>query len=65
MPTRVRTGALAGIDGVEVTAEVDLSDYYLTDATEVARQVAGWMADILGWDQARQEVELARYGKQE
>ncbi len=25
MPTKVRTGALAGIDGVEVTAEVDLS----------------------------------------
>ena len=28
-----------------------------------ARQVAGWMAEIRGWDQARQEAELARYGE--
>jgi glycerol-3-phosphate dehydrogenase len=37
--------------------------YYLKDATEVAPQVAGWMAKILGWDQARQETELIRYGE--
>jgi glycerol-3-phosphate dehydrogenase len=35
--------------------------YYLTDAGQVAQQVAGWMAEIFAWDQAQQEAELARY----
>ncbi|MBN2474458.1 MAG: glycerol-3-phosphate dehydrogenase/oxidase [Pirellulales bacterium] len=34
--------------------------YYLPDVESVARQVAGWMAEIFGWDQSRQEAELAR-----
>ena len=37
--------------------------YYLTNADEVARQAAGWMAEILGWDTAQQEAELARYAE--
>jgi glycerol-3-phosphate dehydrogenase len=35
--------------------------YYLTDAHAAARQAAGWMAEILGWDAAQAEAELARY----
>jgi glycerol-3-phosphate dehydrogenase len=35
--------------------------YYLTDADQVASQVAGWMAAIFGWDRSEQEAELARY----
>jgi glycerol-3-phosphate dehydrogenase len=35
--------------------------YYRTDAPEVAQQVAGWMAGILGWDSSQRRAELARY----
>ncbi|MHC4176402.1 MAG: glycerol-3-phosphate dehydrogenase/oxidase [Planctomycetota bacterium] len=35
--------------------------FYLTDAGQVARQVAGWMAEIFAWDPPQQEAELARY----
>ena len=31
--------------------------YYRQDAAEVTRQVAGWMAEIRGWDPARQAQE--------
>jgi len=35
--------------------------YYLRNAGEVVQQVAGWMAEIFGWDAAQQAAELARY----
>ncbi len=35
--------------------------YYLTDANEAAEQTARWMAEIFGWDSARQQAELAGY----
>jgi len=35
--------------------------YYRAHAEQVANQVAGWMAEILGWDPAQREAELARY----
>jgi glycerol-3-phosphate dehydrogenase len=35
--------------------------YYHADAAEIARQAAAWMAEILGWDAARRQAELARY----
>ncbi len=35
--------------------------YYLTDADQVARQVAGWMGKVLGWHQSQEEAELNRY----
>jgi glycerol-3-phosphate dehydrogenase len=35
--------------------------YYLRNAGEVAQEVAGWMAEIFGWDAAQQAAELARY----
>ena len=35
--------------------------YYRADAASVAEQVAGWMAELLGWDRAQQDAELARY----
>lgn len=35
--------------------------YYLRNADEIAAQVAGWMAQTLGWTPARQNEELERY----
>jgi glycerol-3-phosphate dehydrogenase len=35
--------------------------YDRADAGDVARQVAGWMAETFAWDQAQEEAELARY----
>lgn len=35
--------------------------YYLDDSDAAARQVAAWMAEIFGWDDTRQQAELARY----
>jgi glycerol-3-phosphate dehydrogenase len=35
--------------------------YYRDDASAVAEQVAGWMAEVLGWDAARTRSELAQY----
>jgi len=35
--------------------------YYHRDASEIALRVAGWMGDLLGWDAARRDAELARY----
>ncbi len=35
--------------------------YYHPHAPDFAEQTAGWMADALGWDCARQQAELARY----
>ena len=37
--------------------------YYFKDAAAKAQQVAGWMAELLGWTPAQQAVELARYGQ--
>jgi glycerol-3-phosphate dehydrogenase len=35
--------------------------YYHRDHLAVAERVAGWMAEALGWTQARIDAELARY----
>ncbi len=35
--------------------------YYHVDADDVARKVAAWMAKVFGWDETRQQAELARY----
>jgi glycerol-3-phosphate dehydrogenase len=35
--------------------------YYHRDAAGLAKQVAGWMADRLGWSEAQQEAELENY----
>lgn len=35
--------------------------YYHRDAARIAEQVAGWMAEICGWDASRQEEEWRRY----
>ena len=35
--------------------------YYCQDRAEIARQAAGWMADVLGWGQSDIEAELSRY----
>ena len=35
--------------------------YYHADAHAIARQAAGWMGEVFGWDAARQAVELERY----
>jgi glycerol-3-phosphate dehydrogenase len=35
--------------------------YYLRDADTVAGQVAGWMAEVFGWDAPQTDAELARY----
>lgn len=35
--------------------------YYLTDADQVAQQVAGWMAETLGWGPSEREAELTGY----
>jgi len=37
--------------------------YYHRDAAGIARQAAGWMAELLGWDAERQQAELAAYGE--
>ncbi len=37
--------------------------YYRPDRDQITEQVAGWMAEILGWDEARREEEMARYGR--
>ncbi|MGB7160842.1 MAG: glycerol-3-phosphate dehydrogenase C-terminal domain-containing protein, partial [Tepidisphaeraceae bacterium] len=38
--------------------------YYHRDHLEVARKVAGWMAEILGWDEPARERELLAYREQ-
>ena len=35
--------------------------YYQPAPQSVAEQVAGWMADVLGWDRAQQDAEIVRY----
>lgn len=35
--------------------------YYHANPGDIAGKVAGWMAEVFGWDQTRQESELARY----
>jgi glycerol-3-phosphate dehydrogenase len=35
--------------------------YYLRNNHEIGRQVAGWMADVFGWDETRRDEEIARY----
>jgi hypothetical protein len=35
--------------------------YYLSDPGETAPRVARCMAEVFGWDTARQTAELARY----
>jgi glycerol-3-phosphate dehydrogenase len=35
--------------------------YYRPDAERIAVDAAGWMAEVLGWDESRKEAELARY----
>ena len=35
--------------------------YYQRESARTAEQVVQWMAEILGWDQARQREEVARY----
>lgn len=37
--------------------------YYHPQAIEIAAQTAGWMADALGWDRARQQAELTQYAE--
>jgi glycerol-3-phosphate dehydrogenase len=37
--------------------------YYLSDAAAKAQQVAGWMAELLGWTEAQRAAEIARYGQ--
>ena len=34
--------------------------YYLKDAETVAEQTAGWMQELLGWDDAKQAAEIER-----
>jgi len=36
--------------------------YYHREAGEMARRVAAWMAEFLGWSEARQQEELENYG---
>ncbi|MDQ3441977.1 MAG: glycerol-3-phosphate dehydrogenase/oxidase, partial [Planctomycetota bacterium] len=38
--------------------------YYHRDQFAVAQQVAGWMAELLDWDESRRERELAAYREQ-
>ncbi|MFZ1936257.1 MAG: glycerol-3-phosphate dehydrogenase/oxidase [Thermoguttaceae bacterium] len=35
--------------------------YYHPDAADLAERTAGWMAEVLGWDRAQQQAELASY----
>lgn len=37
---------------------------YRADAAQVAQQVAQWMAEIFGWDEAKKAAELAAYAAQ-
>ena len=37
--------------------------YYHPDRDRIAGEVAGWMAEIFGWDEARREEEIGRYGR--
>jgi glycerol-3-phosphate dehydrogenase len=37
--------------------------YYFKDAAAKAQQVAGWMAERLGWTEAQLAAEIARYGQ--
>jgi glycerol-3-phosphate dehydrogenase len=37
--------------------------YYFKDAAAKAQQVAGWMAELLGWTEAHRAAEIARYGQ--
>jgi glycerol-3-phosphate dehydrogenase len=37
--------------------------YYFADAPAKAQQVAGWMAELLGWSEAERAGEIARYGQ--
>ena len=37
--------------------------YYFRDAASKAQQVAGWMAELLGWTEAQRAAELTRYGQ--
>jgi glycerol-3-phosphate dehydrogenase len=37
--------------------------YYLSDAAAKAQQVAGWMAELLGWTEVQRAAEIARYGQ--
>ncbi|MCE5324070.1 glycerol-3-phosphate dehydrogenase/oxidase [bacterium] len=36
--------------------------YYCTNADEIKQQVAGWMAEILGWDDMHKQEELSNAG---
>ena len=38
--------------------------YYHHDHLDVAAKVAGWMAELLGWDEAKRERELLAYREQ-
>ena len=35
--------------------------YWHRQARQIAEQVAGWMADILGWDETKVRAEMERY----
>jgi glycerol-3-phosphate dehydrogenase len=35
--------------------------YYHTERSEIADQVAGWMQDLLGWDEAHTRLQIERY----
>ena len=35
--------------------------YYHADAADIAQKTAAWMAEVQGWDAARQGAELTRY----
>ena len=37
--------------------------HYVKDCSELVVQVAGWMADILGWDEAEKAAEIERYNE--
>ena len=37
--------------------------YYFRDAASKAQQVAGWIAELLGWTEAQRAAELTRYGQ--
>jgi glucose-6-phosphate dehydrogenase assembly protein OpcA len=37
--------------------------HYFKDAAAKAQQVAGWMAELLGWTEAQRAAEIVRYGQ--
>lgn len=37
--------------------------YYVKNPQDLATRVAGWMAEALGWDDARLAVEQSRYSR--